>query len=130
MNRRNTLLTGAALGGASVTVGAFGAHALKSMLVASGKLDTFELAVRYQFYHAFALLIVGCVMTEYPSRLLKSAATAFFVGTLFFCGSLYLLCFTPYRAMGAITPLGGLAFIIGWALLFAGVYKEKKSLIV
>jgi len=129
MNQRNTILLGAAIGGASVAFGAFGAHALKAVLISSGRSETYELAVRYQFYHALALILVGYLMTTHTSKLLKGAATAFAAGILLFCGSLYALCFTAYRIIGMITPLGGLLFILGWALLFIAVYKEKKSLI-
>ncbi|MDH4092652.1 MAG: DUF423 domain-containing protein [Cyclobacteriaceae bacterium] len=127
MNQRNTLLGGAAMGGTAVMIGAFGAHAFKASLMAAGRLETYELAVRYQFYHAFALLIVGMVMNLNPTRLMQYAAYAFLLGILFFSGSLYLLCLTGYRMLGAITPVGGVLFTVGWVLLFIGVYKATKK---
>lgn len=124
MNQRITLLCGAALGLSAVAIGAFGAHALKAILVASGRLETYELAVQYQFYHALAMLLVGALMTQYSVGTLRYAALAFFAGTLLFSGSLYILSFTGIGVLGAVTPVGGVLFILGWGLVFAGVYKQ------
>lgn len=112
------------MGGLAVAIGAFGAHALKPFLLASERVDTFELAVRYQFYHALALLATGLAMDQTESKLLKYGALFFLLGILFFSGSLYALCFTGLKAMGAVTPFGGLFFIAGWIFLFLGVYKK------
>ncbi|MCU0353887.1 MAG: DUF423 domain-containing protein [Cytophagales bacterium] len=111
------LIAGAVLGGLGVAVGAFGAHALRPTLEAAGRLDTFETAVKYQFYHAFALLVVGLLAQRIGSPLLSYAGYAFLAGTLVFSGSLYVLCLTGVRWLGAITPLGGVLMIAGWALL-------------
>ena len=124
MNQRYTLLCGAALGLSAVAIGGFGAHALTEALVASGRLETYELAVQYQFYHALAMLFVGSIMTQYAVGLLRYAALAFLVGTLLFSGSLYVLSFTGLGVLGAITPLGGVLFLLGWGLVFAGIYKR------
>jgi len=124
MNQRNTILSGATVGCLAVMIGAFGAHAFKATLTATGRLETFELAVRYQFYHALAMLAVGIVMNQFPSRFLTFAAAAFFLGIFFFSGSLYILCFTGLGILGAITPIGGVLFILGWGFLFLGVYKK------
>ena len=107
----------------AVVFGAFGAHALK------GKLDdqalkVFETAVQYHFYHTFALLVVGVIALNQPqTMLLKSSGWLFVIGILVFSGSLYLLSLTGVRWLGAITPLGGLAFIAGWACLAATGWK-------
>ena len=107
----------------AVVLGAFGAHALK------GKLDDyalgiFETAVQYHFYHSFALLAVGVIASNQPQTvMLKSSGWLFVLGILVFCGSLYLLSVTGVRWLGAITPLGGLAFIGGWACLAATGWK-------
>ena len=107
----------------AVVFGAFGAHALR------GKLDdqalkVFETAVQYHFYHTFALLVVGVIALNQPqTMLLKSSGWLFFIGILVFSGSLYLLSLTGVRWLGAITPLGGLAFIAGWACLAATGWK-------
>ncbi len=107
----------------AVIFGAFGAHALK------GKLDdqalkVFETAVQYHFYHTFALLVVGVIALNQPQTvLLKSSGWSFVIGILVFSGSLYLLSLTGVRWLGAITPLGGLALIAGWACLAATGWK-------
>ncbi|MBN8824397.1 MULTISPECIES: DUF423 domain-containing protein [unclassified Spirosoma] len=117
------LQSGALLGVLGVALGAFGAHALRTMLEASGRTATFETAVKYQFYHALALVLVGLLMHAFGSnpstmKLLNWAGYSFLGGVLIFSGSLYILCFTGITWLGAITPLGGLAMIAGWALLF------------
>ncbi len=110
-------LLGSLTGGLAVALGAFGAHALKARLTLE-QLATFETGVRYQMYHALALLAVALAMARVPSTsLLNAAGWLFVAGTLLFSGSLYLLCFTRKRWLGAVTPFGGLAFIAGWACL-------------
>lgn len=126
MNQRASLLTGALFGLLGVALGAFGAHALKAMLAASGRLDTYELAVRYQFYHAFALLAVGILQHYTISKYLKTASIFFLSGTLLFCGSLYLLCFTHSTAFAMVTPFGGVLLIFGWVFLAAGILTSRK----
>ncbi len=113
---------GSVLGLLGVGIGAFGAHSLRARLEAAGRMDTFETAVKYQFYHAVALVLVGIVMqllANNPAALktLNWSAWAFVVGVLVFSGSLYVLCLTGITWLGAITPLGGLFFLAGWALL-------------
>ena len=108
---------GSISGGLAVALGAFGAHALRARLTPD-LLTTFESGVRYQMYHALALLAVALAMTRVPTTsLLNLAGWLFVAGTLLFSGSLYLLCFTHKRWLGAITPFGGLAFIAGWVCL-------------
>ena len=119
---------GAAMGAVAVGIGAFGAHALKPILVENGRLDTFELAVRYQFYHALALVATGILLQQRDSRSLHYGAIFFLLGILFFSGSLYVLCFTGIGMLGAVTPIGGIFFILGWIFLFIGSYERKKPL--
>jgi uncharacterized membrane protein YgdD (TMEM256/DUF423 family) len=108
---------GSISGGVAVALGAFGAHALKARLT-HDLLTTFETGVRYQMYHALALLAVALAMTRLPEAgFLNAAGWLLGAGTLLFSGSLYLLCLTQKRWLGAITPFGGLAFIAGWACL-------------
>src|SRR5687768_6067321 len=107
MNMKTTLITGATIAGLGVAIGAFGAHGLKEILAENNREETFELAVRYQFYHAFALLITGLLMNQFSPERLKYAAWFFFVGVLFFSGSLYVLSLTGLTLFGAVTPLGG-----------------------
>jgi uncharacterized membrane protein YgdD (TMEM256/DUF423 family) len=116
------------MGAVSVCIGAFGAHALKPSLLESGRLETFELAVRYQFYHALALFGVGILLQQRDARALHYSALFFLLGILFFSGSLYLLCFTGIGILGAVTPIGGIFFILGWTFLFIGGYKRQKPL--
>ena len=99
-----------------VALGAFGAHALKNNLPAD-RLAIFEVGVRYQIYHALALLFVGWLSVQSPARA-SSAGLAFAFGILVFSGSLYALSLTGVRAWGAVTPVGGAAFLVGWAILF------------
>ena len=108
---------GSLSGGLAVAFGAFGAHALRARLTPE-LLTTFETGVRYQMYHALALLALALAMTRVPaSGLLNVAGWLFVIGTFLFSGSLYLLCFTKKRWLGAVTPFGGLAFIAGWICL-------------
>jgi uncharacterized membrane protein YgdD (TMEM256/DUF423 family) len=113
------LRIGALLGGLAVAAGAFGAHGLKDRLDARA-LELFETAARYQMYHALALLAVGLWLQSAPIPRLAGqvAGWGFLVGTLVFSGSLYLLALSGQRWLGAITPIGGVAFLVGW-LAFA-----------
>src|SRR5438309_2951495 len=114
---RTFLLIGAVLGFLGVTFGAFGAHALRSRL-SPEMLAVFETGVRYQMYHTFAVLIVAAAIGRIgDASLLILAGWFFFAGILLFSGSLYALAFTGVGMFGAVTPVGGLLFLIGWACL-------------
>lgn len=118
MTSRLILQLAALLGGLGVAIGAFGAHGLRPMLEATKRFDTFETAVRYQFYHALALLAVGVLLHLRPEmRLLSTAAWLWLGGVLLFSGSLYTLCFTGITKLGAVAPIGGLLLIAGWICL-------------
>jgi len=119
------LVTTAGLGALSVMIGAFGAHALQATLEAQGRTATFETAVKYQFYHTLALLIIGLLMFRIQDKLLDYAALSMMGGILVFSGSLYILCLSGLRWLGAVTPVGGLLFIIGWVLLLVAVAKSN-----
>ena len=120
------LLTAAILGGVSVGIGAFGAHALRATLEANGRLETFETAVKYQFYHTLALLAIGILMYHIPDKRLGYAAVAMVGGVFIFSGSLYILCLTDTRWWGAITPFGGVLLMVGWILLVLSIYQNYK----
>lgn len=107
---------GAAFAGLGVVLGAFGAHALRSTLSAED-LATFEVGVRYQMYHALALLAVAWATTQWEAATVSWAGWSFVVGIVIFSGSLYTLVLTGQRWLGAVTPLGGVAFILGWVFL-------------
>lgn len=117
------LIISAASGMLAVMLGAFGAHALKDKLQAEGTLDTFQTAVQYQFYHTLALLAIALFLTKYQSQWLTYAGYSMTFGILIFSGSLYLLCFTGIKWLGAITPIGGLLFILGWVFLLTTALK-------
>ena len=115
--QRNFLLVGAILGFLGVAIGAFGAHALRGRLPPE-MLSVFEIGVRYQMYHVLALLIVATVIGRAgPARLLIISGWSFVAGILIFSGSLYALALTGTTTFGAITPIGGLGLLIGWACL-------------
>src|ERR1041384_1992167 len=114
---RTFLLLGAVLGFLGVAFGAFGAHALRARL-SPEMLAVFETGVRYQMYHVFALLIVAAAIGRIgDARLLLIAGWCFVAGIVLFSGSLYALALSDVRILGAVTPLGGLLFLIGWAVL-------------
>lgn len=126
------LQVAALVGAISVAFGAFGAHALKKM-VSDVAVNIFETGVRYQFYHVFALAIVGILYRDFSNKWMLWAGNLFIIGILLFSGSLYVL--TYFKAtvkpnfdwIGAITPFGGLAFIAGWVCLLIGLFKPTVS---
>ncbi len=123
MTPRLCLAIASILGGLSVAGGAFGAHALKAQLTEKA-LATFELGTRYQMYHSLALLLVGLLWLQVPKNSwLGYASWAFIVGIVIFSGSLYGLSLSGVKVLGAVTPVGGLALIIGWALLATAAFS-------
>ena len=100
----------------AVALGAFGAHALRGRLVPD-MLAVFEIGVRYQMYHALALLAVGGIAARWGGSAAVAAGWLFVAGTVLFSGSLYALAFTGQRWLGAVTPVGGAALLVGWAAL-------------
>ncbi|MEQ8244380.1 DUF423 domain-containing protein [Fulvivirga sp.] len=126
MNR--TIKSAALLGALAVTIGAFGAHALKPMLVENGRLATFETGVEYHFYHVLALLFIGLYQKHADEKKLRWAANAMIAGIIIFSGSLYVLCITNISFLGAITPIGGVCFIAGWILLFLAHKKSSTDI--
>jgi uncharacterized membrane protein YgdD (TMEM256/DUF423 family) len=113
---RPFFILGAASAFLSVAAGAFGAHALRSRL-APDLLAVFETAARYQMYHALGLIAVAWAIARWPGSSAALAGWLFVAGTVLFSGSLYLLALTGVRWLGAITPLGGVAFLAGWICL-------------
>ena len=99
-----------------VAAGAFGAHALRARL-APDMLQVFETGARYQMYHAFGLFVAAWLVSNGPCPWGERAGWAFILGTLLFSGSLYALAFSGVRALGAVTPFGGVAFLAGWLML-------------
>lgn len=119
------MLAGAVFGLLGVALGAFGAHALKSTLTANYSLETYELAVRYQFYHAFALLVIGLLMERTNSKWLGYSAICMTAGILLFSGSLYALAFKTGKMVAFVTPIGGAFLIAGWVLIVTSLTKRK-----
>ncbi|MBM4315854.1 MAG: DUF423 domain-containing protein [Deltaproteobacteria bacterium] len=117
------LIVGSVFGFLSVALGAFGAHALKQKFN-DYQMGVFQTGVQYQFFHTLALFLVGVLFLKSPEvSLLKYAGYAFTFGIVIFSGSLYLLAATQVKVLGAITPIGGVSFLIGWAILGVAVYK-------
>jgi uncharacterized membrane protein YgdD (TMEM256/DUF423 family) len=132
---RGWIALGAVLAGLGVTAGAFGAHGLEGRLSAE-QLETFEVAVRYQMYHALALLLVGLFAqqtgerrgvspTWLRSRTLAAAGAMFAVGIVLFSGCLYAWLFTGAKTFVLIVPVGGLAFIAGWLALAVSAFPSR-----
>ena len=109
-------ITGALMAGLAVAAGAFGAHALKARL-SLDLLQVFETGVRYQMYHALGLLAVAVAGDRWPQSNFNLVGWLMVAGIVLFSGSLYALCLTGVRMLGAITPLGGLCFLAGWAVM-------------
>ena len=126
---KNSIITGAIHGFLAVALGAFGAHALESILddYSSGIWDT---AVQYQMFHAGALILVGILMSSSifgEVKQLKIAKNCFNAGIIIFAGSLFILALTGVKWLGAITPIGGVLFLTGWILIIVSALKSKKA---
>jgi uncharacterized membrane protein YgdD (TMEM256/DUF423 family) len=119
----NWIMIGASFALVGVAAGAFGAHGLRSRLPAD-LLAVFEVAVRYQMYHAFALILIGLGEARLAPGSARIAGLAFTLGILIFSGSLYALALSGVRWLGAITPLGGLAFLVGWVAFILAAVKR------
>lgn len=123
------IIASALIGALTVALGAFGAHALKERLN-EYTLGIFETAVRYQFYHVFALMIAGILYQQFGNTYMLWSGRLFIGGIILFCGSLYALTFflannnDSLKWLGAITPMGGLCFIAGWIFLAIAVIKK------
>ena len=113
---RTFLLFGAIAGFLAVAFGAFGAHALRTRLPPD-RLEVFETGVRSQMYHALALLFIALGLARVDGWVMRGAGWLFIAGIVLFSGSLYILALSGVRGLGAVTPIGGLAFLVGWALL-------------
>ncbi len=122
---RKAIIWGALLLFLGVGAGAFGAHVLESYFSQYPDLqETYDTAVQYQMLHGLGLFVVAWVSLRYPGKLVSWAGILFLVGILLFSGSLYLLVFTRIGWLGAITPLGGLAFLAGWLCLAYAAWRN------
>ena len=131
MLRNNFIFWGAILGGFAVAIGAFGAHALKDWLISIGQVETFQTASKYHFYHTLSIILIGILLKLNIGNFTKRrkaltwAANLHLFGTLIFSGTLYLLCLTNIKWLGAITPIGGILLIIGWVLFAISALGRK-----
>jgi uncharacterized membrane protein YgdD (TMEM256/DUF423 family) len=126
MNAKQIIQTATIFGALAVGIGAFGAHGLKDILAETGRAETFETAVKYHFYHSLAIFLIGILALVKPEwKKLSTATILMIVGIFIFSGSLYILSLTGITWLGAITPLGGVAFIAGWILLFLAASKNN-----
>ncbi len=127
--KKAMLMTGGVLCFFAVALGAFGAHALKAMLVgtetAATRLAVYETANRYHFFHALGLILLALTFSEPWTRLQKSAAILFGLGIVLFSGSLYGLAVSGNRSLGLVTPLGGVCFLGGWLCFVAAVRRQS-----
>lgn len=123
MNNRNILLSGAVFMALGVLFGAFGAHALKKIL-SPEMLVVYKTGVEYQFYHALGLLLIGLIGFRIESKWLRWSGILLIGGIVIFSGSLYALSISGIKILGAITPIGGLAFVAGWICLAIGILKK------
>lgn len=125
MKNQKILIVGAIFMGLAVLFGAFGAHALKQSL-SPEMMAVYKTGVEYQFYHALGLLLVGLIGFQVKSKFLDWAGLLFVAGIILFSGSLYVLTLTGVKAIGAITPIGGISLVAGWVCLAVALLKQKS----
>ncbi|MAA71433.1 MAG: hypothetical protein CL679_06860 [Bermanella sp.] len=126
LRSKNILILAALMGFLSVAIGAFAAHALKNLLP-SYALMWVDTGVKYQMFHGGVLLILGFVLKQWPAwTMIKWAAASFLVGVLLFSGSLYIMAATQIKALGMITPIGGIALLVGWLCLLIAAFKQPE----
>jgi uncharacterized membrane protein YgdD (TMEM256/DUF423 family) len=119
-------MVGFALSALAVALGAFGAHYLKATLVLNNRMDTYELAVRYHFYHALALLALASIFHLANKRAIIWSARLITIGVTLFSGSLYVLAILNYKAVAIVTPIGGVAMMAGWLTGLWALHKGKN----
>lgn len=125
MVKKNIWLMIGAIGAAlAVSTGAFGAHILEP-IVSESVFITYQKAVRYQMYHSIGLIIVALISSQTPTKAVNIAGWCLLIGMITFSGSLYLIVFTGFSWLGAITPIGGVLFVIGWISLAFSGFRDK-----
>ena len=118
--------TGAVFCATAIAFGAFGAHALKNILEATGRTAVFETASKYHFFHGLGLFVIYFLYDKFPSALLKNAFFVMLAGTIIFSGSLYLLCILDIPKFGMITPAGGVLLIASWLMIAFAAFRQNK----
>lgn len=122
---RRLVLTGSFFAFLSVAIGAFGAHAMKARLDATGMRSVFETGVQYHMFHALAILVLASLSDRVEQgKRIGQAAVLFSVGIVLFAGSLYALALTGIKIFGAVTPFGGLSFLLGWVMVAASAKRD------
>ncbi|MFA7326764.1 MAG: DUF423 domain-containing protein [Candidatus Kapaibacterium sp.] len=127
ISKETILRTGIIFALLTVAIGAFGAHGLSDLLTENGRLETFKTAVLYQLFHSIALIVCGILFEKYDSKKIKISYFLFTLGIIVFSGSLYILSISNIGIFGAITPIGGVLFLVGWFYLFMSI--KPKSII-
>ena len=128
----NYIIQGSILALLAVVLGAFAAHALEEVLSPSS-LDSFKTGVRYQFYHAFALILCGVIAEKITNAWIRRSASLFLIGTILFSGSIYALTLRSVlgmdflRMLGPVTPIGGSLLIIGWSFFLLAALNQKRN---
>ncbi|WP_026957009.1 DUF423 domain-containing protein [Algoriphagus vanfongensis] len=127
MNGKQIIMAAGLFGALAVGLGAFGAHGLAAILAETGRTETFETAVKYHFYHTLAIFLIGVLKLVKPQwKSLAFATWCMIFGILIFSGSLYILSLSGITWWGAVTPLGGVGFILGWLGLFYSALKNDQ----
>ncbi|MBN7816031.1 DUF423 domain-containing protein [Algoriphagus pacificus] len=130
MNGRQIIMLAGLSGALAVGLGAFGAHGLEETLTATGRTETFETAVKYHFYHTLALALIGLIQLVRPNwKSLQFSTWSMIGGIVIFPGSLYILSLTGVTWWGAVTPLGGVFFILGWLGLFYAALRNDQIVV-
>ena len=119
-------LTATFLGLISIIIGAFGSHGLNDYLISIEKMDTFEISVKFQFYHVFFLFILGLSYELFDKRFIHYAFYFCVIGVLLFSGSLYTLCFTNNSLFGIITPFGGVILLVAWSCFLLSIIQKQN----
>lgn len=125
MTQRQSLFIGAISMAICVAIGAFGAHGLKPILLANNNLETFKTGVEYFFYNSLGILLISQYAEK--NKFTKYSILLLVIGNIIFPFSLFILCITDIKILGAITPIGGLTYIIGWLLFGVGILKQKNK---
>lgn len=126
MKPKSLLIFGSLFMALAVAFGAFGAHIVENMLTPE-RFDVYLTAVQYHFYHALGLLIVGAISFHIKNKWMQWSGYSLIAGIFIFSGSLYMLTLLDIGWLGAITPVGGVAFILGWVFLFIGVINNHNT---
>jgi uncharacterized membrane protein YgdD (TMEM256/DUF423 family) len=124
--QRIFMIIAAIVGCSGVAIGAFGAHGLEATLTANARLDTFNTATLYHLIHALAIAAAAWASSQWPGRYTRWAGWLFLLGIILFSGSLYLLSVFNLRFMGAVAPVGGAAFLAGWACLGLAAWQKRQ----